>query len=217
MLGRHSHRAKPHGGNEPSELAAALKACRSAFVGIGVMSAMINVLYLTGSFFMLEVYDRVVPSRSVPTLVGLVILAAFLYTAQGVLDLIRGRILVRIGASLDESLGARVFDTVARLPLKVGQRNDGMQPIRDLDSIRSFLGGLGPIAHVRSALDAVLHRHLLRLPSADRHHRARRRDHPHRGDAHHRMSSPASRSRKRPASRSRATRSPTPAAATPRR
>jgi ATP-binding cassette subfamily C protein len=107
---------------------------------------MINVLYLTGSFFMLEVYDRVVPSRSVPTLVGLVVLAAGLYTAQGVLDLIRGRILVRIGASLDESLDTRVFDTVARLPLKAGHRNDGMLPIRDLDSIRSFLSGLGPVA-----------------------------------------------------------------------
>ena len=131
---------------QSSELSGALKACRDAFIGIGVMSAMINILYLTGSFFMLEVYDRVVPSRSVPTLIGLVILAAGLYTAQGILDMIRGRILVRIGASLDESLGARIFDMVARLPLKVGQRNDGMQPIRDLDSMRSFLSGLGPVA-----------------------------------------------------------------------
>ena len=107
---------------------------------------MVNVLYLTGSFFMLEIYDRVLPSRSVPTLVGLIVLAAGLYMAQGVLDLIRGRILVRIGESLDESLSGRVFDTIARLPLKVGQRNDGLQPLRDLDSIRSFLSGLGPIA-----------------------------------------------------------------------
>jgi ATP-binding cassette, subfamily C, type I secretion system permease/ATPase len=145
MFGRHPLNAKGHG-HEPSELSIALQACRSAFIGIGVMSAMINVLYLTGSFFMLEVYDRVVPSRSVPTLIGLVILAAFLYTAQGVLDLIRGRILVRIGSSLDESLGARVFHTVARLPLKVGQRSDGMLPIRDLDSIRAFMGSLGPVA-----------------------------------------------------------------------
>jgi ATP-binding cassette subfamily C protein PrsD len=139
-------RATPHAQAGPSELSAALRACRSAFIGIGVMSAMINVLYLTGSFFMLEVYDRVVPSRSVPTLVGLVILAAGLYIAQGMLDLIRGRILVRIGASLDEALGARIFDIVARLPLKIGQRSDGGQPIRDLDSIRSFLSGLGPVA-----------------------------------------------------------------------
>jgi PrtD family type I secretion system ABC transporter len=146
MFARNAHRAKPHDHGVSSELSIALNACRNAFIGIGVMSAMINVLYLTGSFFMLEVYDRVVPSRSLPTLIGLVILAAFLYTAQGVLDLIRGRILVRIGATLDESLGARVFDTVARLPLKAGQRNDGMLPIRDLDSIRAFMGSLGPVA-----------------------------------------------------------------------
>ena len=143
MLGRAPAHTKPH---EVSELSGALRACRSAFIGIGVMSAMINILYLTGSFFMLEVYDRVVPSRSVPTLVGLVVLAGVLYLAQGVLDTIRSRILVRIGSSLDEALGARVFDAVARLPLKVGLRSDGMQPLRDLDSIRSFLSGLGPIA-----------------------------------------------------------------------
>ena len=131
---------------ERSALSSALSGCRSAFVGIGIMSGMINILYLTGSFFMLEVYDRVLPSRSVPTLVGLAVLAAGLYAAQAILDLIRGRILVRIGASLDESLSGRIFDTVARLPLKVGQRNDGLQPLRDLDSIRSFLSGLGPVA-----------------------------------------------------------------------
>jgi ATP-binding cassette subfamily C protein PrsD len=131
---------------ERSALSVALSSCRNAFIGIGVMSGMINILYLTGSFFMLEVYDRVLPSRSVPTLIGLIVLAVGLYTAQAVLDLLRARILVRIGASLDESLSGRVFDTVARLPLKVGQRNDGLLPLRDLDSIRSFLSGLGPVA-----------------------------------------------------------------------
>src|SRR6185312_10385209 len=95
-----------------SELSEALRGCRSAFLGVGVMSCIINLLYLTGSIFMLEVYDRVLPSRSVPTLVGLVILAAGLYLAQGVLDLIRSRILGRIGTALDESLNARVFDTI---------------------------------------------------------------------------------------------------------
>ena len=95
-----------------SELGEALRACRDAFIGVGVMSCMINLLYLTGSIFMLEVYDRVLPSRSVPTLVGLAILATGLYAAQGSLDLIRGRILGRIGTSLDEALNARVFETV---------------------------------------------------------------------------------------------------------
>jgi len=127
-----------------TELGDALRACRTAFIGVGVMSCMINLLYLTGSMFMLEVYDRVLPSRSVPTLVGLIVLAGGLYVAQGVLDLIRGRILGRIGTSLDEALNKRVFDTVVRLPLVVGGRNEGLQPLRDLDNVRSFLGSMGP-------------------------------------------------------------------------
>jgi PrtD family type I secretion system ABC transporter len=127
-----------------SELGEALRACRAAFIGVGVMSCMINLLYLTGSIFMLEVYDRVLPSRSVPTLVGLVVLAAGLYAAQGFLDLLRGRILGRIGTSLDEAINARVFETVVRLPLLVGGRNEGLQPLRDLDNVRSFLGSMGP-------------------------------------------------------------------------
>jgi ATP-binding cassette subfamily C protein len=127
-----------------SELGEALRACRSAFIGVGVMSCMINLLYLTGSIFMLEIYDRVLPSRSVPTLVGLVILAGGLYIAQGILDLIRGRILARIGTSLDEALSGRVFETVVRLPLIAGGRNEGLQPLRDLDNIRSFLSSMGP-------------------------------------------------------------------------
>jgi ATP-binding cassette subfamily C protein len=64
--------------------------------------------------------------------------------AQGVLDLLRGRILGRVGTSLDEALNARVFDTVVRLPLLVGNRNEGLQPLRDLDNVRSFLGTMGP-------------------------------------------------------------------------
>src|ERR1700756_4170103 len=127
-----------------SELGDALRACRSAFLGLGVMSCIINLLYLTGSMFMLEVYDRVLPSRSVPTLIGLIVLAGGLYVAQGVLDLIRGRILGRIGTALDEALNARVFETVVRLPLLVGGRNEGLQPLRDLDNVRSFLGSMGP-------------------------------------------------------------------------
>src|SRR5258708_4926981 len=127
-----------------SELVDALHACRDAFIGVGVMSCMINLLYLTGSIFMLEVYDRVLPSRSVPTLVGLVILAAGLYCAQGFLDLLRGRILGRIGTSRDEAINARVFARVVRLPLMVGSRNEGLQPLRDLDNVRSFLGSMGP-------------------------------------------------------------------------
>ena len=61
------------------------------------MSGLINLLTLTGSFFMLEIYDRVIPSRSIPTLVGLCVLALILFTAQASLEALRSRILARIG------------------------------------------------------------------------------------------------------------------------
>ena len=131
---------------EPSPIAAAIAACRGAFSAVGVLTGFINVLMLTGSLFMLQVYDRVLPSRSVPTLVALFGLVAALYAFQGILDMMRGRMLVRIGSFLDEQLNARVYDTVARLPLKVQSRADGLQSVRDLDQLRSFLSGLGPTA-----------------------------------------------------------------------
>ncbi len=129
-----------------SELAAALGACRRAFVAIALFSGMSNILMLAGALFMLEIYDRVLPSRSVPTLVGLLILVTGLYGAQGLIDMIRSRILVRIGHSLDETISLRVYDAIVRLPLKIGAKGDGTQPIRDLDAVRSFLSGTGPIA-----------------------------------------------------------------------
>ena len=129
-----------------SELANALAACRDAFIATALMSGMSNILMLTGAMFMLEVYDRVLPSRSLPTLAGLVILAAGLFAALAAIDLIRGRILVRIGNSLDEAMSMRVYDAVVRLPLTMGSRGDGAQPIRDLDTVRGFLSGVGPVA-----------------------------------------------------------------------
>ncbi|MFJ7436426.1 type I secretion system permease/ATPase [Methylorubrum thiocyanatum] len=131
---------------DKNEIAAALGKCKTAFVGVAVMSGLVNILYLTGSFFMLEVYDRVIPSRSVPTLIGLAALALALYAFQGVLETIRGRILARIGSALDEALSGRVFDLVVRAPLKGANQGDGLLPLRDLDQIRAFLSGSGPSA-----------------------------------------------------------------------
>jgi PrtD family type I secretion system ABC transporter len=129
-----------------SELAAALHACRRAFIAIALFSGMSNILMLSGALFMLEIYDRVLPSRSVPTLVALLLLVTGLYAAQGTLDTIRSRILVRVGNSLDEAMSMRVYDAIVRLPLKMGARGDGAQPIRDLDTVRGFLSGVGPVA-----------------------------------------------------------------------
>jgi len=127
-------------------LSSALASCRGAFIGIALFSGMSNILLLTGSMFMMEVYDRVLPSRSVPTLIGLSILAAALYTAQGGFDLIRSRLLARVGATLDETLSPRVYDSMVQLPVRMGARSDSMQPLRDLDAVRSFLSSMGPTA-----------------------------------------------------------------------
>jgi ATP-binding cassette subfamily C protein len=121
-------------------------ACRNASTALAMGSVLINILYLTGSFYMLEVYDRVLPSRSIPTLVGLSVLAIVLYAFQGLFELLRGRIAVRVGRSLGHSIAPRVYDAVARLALTTRAQSDGLQPIRDLDQIRSFLSSPGPLA-----------------------------------------------------------------------
>ena len=107
---------------------------------------MVSILSLTGSFFMLEIYDRVIPSRSIPTLVGLLILAGTLFFFLGLLDVIRTRVLIRVGASLDVGLSLRIYDSIVRMPLWTRRPHDGQQPLRDLDQLRAFLSSYGPTA-----------------------------------------------------------------------
>lgn len=128
-----------------SELSAALAQSRGAFIGIGVFTAAINILQLTGPLFMLEVYDRVLPARSVPTLVAISILALVMFGFQGVLDIVRSRVLVRIASAVDQSLSRRVFDLAAVLPLKA-MTPASFQPVHDLDRIRGFMSTVGPAA-----------------------------------------------------------------------
>jgi PrtD family type I secretion system ABC transporter len=130
-----------------SELSDALKSCRGAFLGVGLFSGAINLLTLTGSLFMLQVYDRVLPSRSLPTLVALTVLVAVLYAFQGLFEAIRMRVLARIGRTLDDRLSGQVYVAIAKLPLKAPSGSaGGLQPIHDLDSVRTFLSGMGPTA-----------------------------------------------------------------------
>jgi ATP-binding cassette subfamily C protein len=129
-----------------SEVSAFLRSCRRVFWALAAFSGMSNLLMLTGSFFMLQVYDRVLPGRSIPTLIALMVLATVLYLFQGGLDLVRSRISTRVGRHLDEKLSIRVFDALVRLPLKTRADGDGLQPLRDLDQVRGFLSGGGPTA-----------------------------------------------------------------------
>jgi len=123
-----------------------LRRSKSLFLGVGAFSGVINLLALTGSFYMLQVYDRVLPSHSVPTLVGLTLLMAVLYIGNGLLDFFRVRVMSRVGLRIDSDVRRSVFAAVRLLPLKARRSGDGLQPVRDLDQIRNFFSGMGPTA-----------------------------------------------------------------------
>lgn len=119
---------------------------RFAAYGSAIFSGMVNLLGLTGPMFMLEVYDRAIPSRSIPTLGALFILAAGLYAFSGLFDVLRARVMARIASGVDTRLSGRVFGVIARAPLKGQTEGDALRPARDLDQVRSFLTGQGPSA-----------------------------------------------------------------------
>jgi ATP-binding cassette subfamily C protein len=115
---------------------------------VAFFSGAVNLLMLAGPLYMLQVYDRVLTSRSVPTLVALSVLLVGAYAFQGALDFLRSRVVVRSAALLDRHLGTTVHDAVVRLALRGGRDSDAHQPVRDLDQIRGFLTGAGPLAIV---------------------------------------------------------------------
>ncbi len=132
------------GGYEPAR--DALRARMRDFRLIGLFSAVINLLTLTGSFYMLQVYDRVLASRSVETLVALSLVALVAFAVQGFLDSIRLRMLSRVGAQFDEDLSSLCFRASNLLPLHARPGDQPSSPIRDLDQVRGFLAGAGPAA-----------------------------------------------------------------------
>ena len=129
-----------------NQLSDALRQCRGPIIAIAFASALVNILYLTGAIYMMEVYDRVLGSRSIPTLIGLSVLALVLFATQGLLDLLRGRLLIRIGRWIGEQFGIRAYHMIGRLKLTTSASGEGLQPLRDLDQIRGFLSGPGPLA-----------------------------------------------------------------------
>ncbi|MFE1599497.1 type I secretion system permease/ATPase [Methylobacterium sp. ID0610] len=130
----------------PQDVGSVLAGCRSGFVSLLVTSGLVNLLYLTGSLFMLVVSDNVIPSRSVPSLVGLVVLAMMLYAFQGVLETMRGRILTRFAAVLDDGLSPHVFKVMVHGPREGAAPGGSYLPMHDLDQLRSFLSSPAPIA-----------------------------------------------------------------------
>lgn len=128
------------------EVDAALRRCYPWFTSVAIFSAAVNILFLTGSLYMMQVYDRVLASKSISTLVGISLIALAAYLLLGFLDGIRSYLLSRIGAYFDSLLSSRVYDASVQLPLKGIRGSELTAPVRDLDQIRMFLSGLGPAA-----------------------------------------------------------------------
>ena len=130
------------------DVAAALRDCRRAFWSVALFSGVVNLLMLAGPLYMLQIYDRVLSARSVPTLVALSVFLVCAYFFQGALDIIRSRIVVRAAALLDRHLGTAVHAAVLTLAIQSRHAAESQQPVRDLDQVRAFLMSPGPIAIV---------------------------------------------------------------------
>ena len=137
--------ANPTNNSGLDEISQVYRASRATLIAAGVFSCLVNLLMLTGPLFMLQVYDRVLASGSVPTLVALIIIVAVLYAYYGFLEFLRARLMVRLGRRVEETLRGRVFDAVTSHALR-RTPGVGSQPLNDLATIRQYLSGQGPFA-----------------------------------------------------------------------
>jgi ATP-binding cassette subfamily C protein len=119
---------------------------RSVVVFLFSLSGIINILALTGSFYMLQIYDRALTSGSIPTLIALSVLAVGLYLFQGLFDVIRSQVLVRVGARLDKRIAPLAHQVAIDMPRFGFSTAEALERGRDVDTVRSFLGGQGPVA-----------------------------------------------------------------------
>ncbi len=123
-----------------------MKGLRGLFVFVFSISGLINILALTGSFYMMQIYDRALPSGNVPTLVVLSGLAIGLYVFQGVFETLRSQILVRVGAGLDKKLAPLAHQVAIDMPRFGFSTSEALERGRDVDTVRGFLGSQGPLA-----------------------------------------------------------------------
>ena len=122
-----------------AELAAVRREGRALYWAVAVFSFFVNLLMLTGPLYMLNVYDRVLGSRSLETLIALSVLVAFLYGMMGILDYVRGRVMGRLGARFQARLDRRVFaatlhaQTLNRVP------QEARTGLRDLEAVQRLI------------------------------------------------------------------------------
>src|ERR1700720_4719512 len=130
--------------NDPVTLR--LRESARRMIGVAVFSGVINILMLSGSLYMLQVYDRVIPSRNLATLFGLSLMVLIAYLVQGYFDAMRSRMLCRIATLFDGGLQESIHSALATLPLRGVKPVLMQQPLRDLDQVRTFMSGMGPTA-----------------------------------------------------------------------
>lgn len=130
---------------EATDLQRALKACKGSFISVGFFSMFVNLLMLVPPMYMLQVYDRVLTTQSIDTLTMLTIVLVFLFAIMGGLELVRSRMLVRVGNKLDTTINERLYSAMFRRSL-VTQGTQSAQPLNDLTSLRQFLTGNGLFA-----------------------------------------------------------------------
>ena len=128
-----------------NEITDVLRSFKSTFRTIGVFSAIINLLMLVPSLYMLQIYDRVLQSRNEMTLLMLTLLMLLAYAVMSTLEFIRSFILIRAGAKLDMKMNKRIYTAAFEQNLKRGGGNAG-QALQDLTQIRQFLTGNGLFA-----------------------------------------------------------------------
>lgn len=125
--------------NGSAELSKAMRKGRGLFLSVGLFSIFVNLLMLTGPIFMLQIYDRVLGSRSEATLVAMTVLVAVLYLIMGILDHARGRILARAGAAFQATMDSRVFSAVLKRSVVPADRSKPASGLRDLESVQRLL------------------------------------------------------------------------------
>ncbi len=131
-------------GDDP--VAAGLRESARRMVGVAGFSGVVNVLMLSGSLYMLQVYDRVIPSRNIATLLGLSLMVLLAYLIQGYFEALRTRMLCRVATLFDVGMQESIHTALATLPLRGASPVLLQQPLRDLDQVRTFMSGMGPTA-----------------------------------------------------------------------
>lgn len=137
---------KALGTKAPTPLSDVVRQSRHTFWAIGLFSSVVNILMLAGPLYMLQIYDRVLSSGSVPTLIALSGFVLGAYIFQGILDVLRQRITVRIASVFDEKLQNIVHKAVVALGIIARAPGEAMGPMRNVDVIRAFATSTGPSA-----------------------------------------------------------------------